>query len=60
MLAEILGGTAVATLEEAVTEARRLATAGGVVLFSPGSPSYDRYVNYEARGEAFIRLVERL
>ena len=57
VLAEILGGTTVATLDEAVAEARRRAASGDVVLFSPGSPSYDRYVNYEARGEAFIRLV---
>jgi len=59
-LAGLLGGTAVATLEEAVSQARRRAGEGDVILFSPGCPSYDRFVNYEVRGETFVALVEEL
>ncbi len=59
-LADVLDGTAVSTLQEAVAEAYGRAGPGDVVLFSPGCPSYDQFVNYEARGEAFVRLVRAL
>jgi UDP-N-acetylmuramoylalanine--D-glutamate ligase len=48
------------TLEEAIAAARACAGDGDVVLFSPGSPSYDQFVNYEARGESFSRLVRAM
>ncbi len=48
------------TLEEAVTLASQLAKDGDTVLFSPGTPSFDQYANYEQRGEHFIRLVKSL
>ncbi len=47
-------------VEEAVGAARRRACCGDVVLFSPGFPSYDGFVNYEARGDAFVRAVRML
>jgi UDP-N-acetylmuramoylalanine--D-glutamate ligase len=47
----------VATLREAVLEARRLAPAGGVVLLAPGCASFDAYRNFEERGEDFRRIV---
>ena len=59
-LAGLLGGTTVGTLAEALAEVRRRAGEGDVVLFSPGCPSYDQFVNYEARGEALIRLVREM
>ena len=59
-LADALTGVAVPTLAEAVAEARRLAEPSDVVLLAPGCPSYDQFVNYEARGEAFMRLVRDL
>jgi len=41
---------------EAVARARSLARAGGVILLSPAAPSYDRYRNFEERGERFRAL----
>lgn len=49
------------TLEAALGEAARDAAAEGraapVVLLSPACASYDQYPNFEARGDAFRRLV---
>ncbi len=47
----------VTSVTDAAREARALARPGDVVLFSPGFQSYDAYVNYESRGEDFIRVV---
>lgn len=44
-------------LEEAVAWAKDRAQAGDVVLFSPGATSFDRYVNFEARGAHFKAIV---
>ena len=44
---------------EAVTLARSIGQAGGVVLLSPAAPSYDNYHNFEERGERFRALVAR-
>jgi len=50
----------VATLAEAVREARRMAEAGDVVLLSPACTSFDAYRNFEERGDEFRRLVAEL
>lgn len=50
----------VATLAEAVREARALAEGGDVVLLSPACTSFDAYDNFEQRGEEFRRLVREL
>jgi len=42
-----------ASLEEAVRVAERVTRPGGVVMLSPGSPSYGRFRNFEERGEVF-------
>ena len=47
-------------LEEAVVYAAGLAVPGDMVLLSPATSSFDLFANYAARGEAFIRAVERL
>ncbi len=66
--AETLGGKVPAThcgeLAAAVRRAQELARKddreGAVVLLSPACASFDQFVNFEARGEAFRSLVEAL
>jgi UDP-N-acetylmuramoylalanine--D-glutamate ligase len=43
-------------LHTAMKMAKQVATSGDIVLLSTGCASYDQFVNFEARGEAFIRL----
>ncbi|MBS0193948.1 MAG: UDP-N-acetylmuramoyl-L-alanine--D-glutamate ligase [Proteobacteria bacterium] len=45
-----------AALDPAMELARRITPPGGVVLLSPGAPSFDQFPNYIARGQAFARL----
>jgi UDP-N-acetylmuramoylalanine--D-glutamate ligase len=47
-------------LDDAVHEAANMSRSGDVVLLSPGCTSYDAYRDFEARGEHFRKLVERL
>ena len=50
----------VANLADAVALAARLTPQGSTVLFSPASPSYGLYRNFEERGNAFRGLVYAL
>jgi UDP-N-acetylmuramoylalanine--D-glutamate ligase len=45
------------SMEEAVTAARGRAQAGDIVLLSPAAASFDMFVDYAARGDAFRRAV---
>jgi UDP-N-acetylmuramoylalanine--D-glutamate ligase len=47
-------------LEHAVAAARAAARAGETVLLAPANASYDQYADFEARGEHFRALVNRL
>ena len=46
-------------LSNAVFQAQKLASAGDVVLLSPGAPSYHAYKNFEARGEDFTQAIRK-
>jgi len=48
------------SLAEAVERARGLASAGEVVLFSPGTSSFDMFKSYADRGDQFRKLVQTL
>lgn len=50
----------VSTLEEAVSLAYRMSKEGDSVLLSPGCSSYDMFLNYEHRGNEFVRIVNSL
>jgi UDP-N-acetylmuramoylalanine--D-glutamate ligase len=64
MLAGLLDGrapvTRVDTLAEAVSVAQARATAGDVILLSPGGTSFDGYSDFAERGEHFRLLVRDL
>ena len=47
------------SMEDAVAHARRLASAGDVVLLSPGCASFDMFASAEDRGERFSAAVIR-
>lgn len=44
------------TLDKVLECARALTPAGGVILLSPGAPSFDQYHDYAERGREFARL----
>jgi UDP-N-acetylmuramoylalanine--D-glutamate ligase len=44
-------------LPTAVSMSRKIATTGDIVLLSTGYKSYDQFVNFEKRGDAFAALV---
>lgn len=45
------------TMDEAVGVARGFLNDGGIMLLSPGAPSFDRYKNWEERSHDFTRAV---
>jgi len=47
-------------LKEAVIAAAEVASAGDVVLFSPGGTSYDEFKDFAERGETFRKWVQEL
>ena len=48
------------SLQEVIDTARRYANQGDVVLFSPGSASFDMFKNAYDRGNQFKNLVKQL
>ena len=47
-------------LKQAVLKAAEVASAGDVVLLSPGGTSYDAFKDFAERGESFIKWVQEL
>jgi len=48
------------SLERAVSVARSRAQPGDIVLFSPGTSSFDMFKNYADRGNQFRQIVQQL
>jgi UDP-N-acetylmuramoylalanine--D-glutamate ligase len=48
------------TLRAAVTQARRQSGPGDVVLFSPGTSSFDMFKSYADRGNQFREIIQEL
>jgi UDP-N-acetylmuramoylalanine--D-glutamate ligase len=62
---EFLIGKTVPTVKEptllaAIENARRIASAGDIVLLSPGCASFDEFNNYKERGNFFKNVVRNL
>ena len=47
-------------LKEAIAKAAEVASAGDIVLLSPGGTSYDEFKDFAERGEAFRKWVLEL
>ena len=45
---------------DAVVQASRLAEPGDVVILSPACTSFDRFKNFEERGNVFKQIVNEL
>ncbi len=45
------------TIEDALMSALRSGKEGDLILFSPGAPSFDRFINYKQRGDYFKKIV---
>jgi UDP-N-acetylmuramoylalanine--D-glutamate ligase len=58
--ARLEGITRVATMEEAVNVAARVARPGDVVLLAPGGTSFDAYRDFAERGNRYQALVHAL
>jgi len=53
---DVVATTVVGQLDRAVSEARRAARPGDVVLLAPACASYDQFRDFEQRGQVFTEL----
>ncbi|HIJ22004.1 MAG: UDP-N-acetylmuramoyl-L-alanine--D-glutamate ligase [Gammaproteobacteria bacterium] len=63
LIESALGGVTpvyhVATMEEAVVTANRIAEPGDTILLSPACASFDQFSGFEARGDAYKQAVQK-
>lgn len=59
-LSQVIQTIDATSMEDAVTKAFKMAHSGDVVLLSPACASFDMFLNYHERGEAFKRAVKGL
>lgn len=52
--------TFVTDLDEAITQAKKIAQQGDAVLLSPACASFDMFKGYEHRGDVFVQRVKEL
>ncbi len=60
LFSNAVSSQSVLTLADAVAAARSLAPHGSTILLSPGTSSFDQFIGYEQRGNAFRDLVHQL
>ena len=48
------------SMEEAFAAGSKMAKSGDIVLLSPACASWDQYLDFEERGDAFIHMVKQL
>jgi len=48
------------SMEEAFAAGAKTAESGDIVLLAPACASWDQYIDFEERGDAFIHMVEQL
>ncbi len=60
LIGEVVPAEKRQTLREAVESAYKNATAGDVILLSPGCASFDEFQNYKERGKFFKEVVRNL
>ena len=59
-LADVVPVHDAASMADAVQQGRRLAPEGGTVLLAPACASFDMFLDYAARGRAFVEEVRRM
>ena len=62
LVKDLVGGDGIVVnnLEEAVSEANKIAVSGDTVLLSPTTSSFDQYSCFEERGEHFKKIVNAI
>ena len=48
------------TMEEAFAATEKISVSGDIVLLAPACASWDQYIDFEERGNAFITMVDKL
>lgn len=62
LVSDLVGedGIVVTTMDQALQEARNIATKGDIILLSPTTSSFDQFSGFEERGRYFKKIVQQL